>query len=95
MSIVYHVTTQKKLERFNRSGCILPPVRYWTTLYSALRWARRTGRLIILEFEEPLISYPLPQKGGTKWSPEIIREWKIKWQWEIGVNPFELFKLTN
>lgn len=76
MPIVYHVTTPKKLGRYKQFNCILPPVRYWTTLYSAFRWARRTGRSIILEFEEPSISYPLPQKGGAKWSSEIIRKWK-------------------
>jgi len=71
---VYHVTTAKKLKRYRQTGAILPPVRYWTTEYSARKWAKKTQRLIIMDFEEPKESYPLPIKKikGAKWSPEKV-----------------------
>jgi len=74
---VYHVTTPRKLKRYELTGGILPPVRYWTTLYSAVRWARRTGRTLILVFDEPEDSYPLPIKGGAKWCKEMVRKWEV------------------
>ena len=76
--IVFHCTTPKKLARYNQKHIILPPVRYWTTEFSALRWMRRTGRSILLVFEEPKQSYPLPMKGGAKWTDQMVRNWRVK-----------------
>ena len=68
----YHVTTPKKLERYKATGCILPPVRFWSTRHSAERWAKRTGRSVIVEFEAPPETHPLPIKGGAYWSPRMV-----------------------
>lgn len=70
---VYHVTTTKKARKYITTGAILPPVRYWICAHSANRFARKTGRNIMLCFEEPEVSYPLPIKGGAKWSPNMVR----------------------
>ena len=69
---VYHVTTPKKFERYLRTGCILAPVRYWACRQSADRWARRTGRSVVVAFPEPAVSYPLPVGRGAKWSPTSV-----------------------
>ncbi len=70
---VYHCTTSKKLSRYRITGGILPPVRYWIGEYSAKKWLKQTGREIILTFDEPTDSYPLPDMHGcAKWSPGIL-----------------------
>ena len=74
--IVYHATTPNKLRRYYHNHLILPPVRYWTTRYSALKWMRKVGRSVLLSFEEPVPSYPLPMKGGAKWSCRMVRDWQ-------------------
>jgi len=74
---VYHCTTRKKLLRYKRSKCILPPVRYWTSKSSAIKWSRKTHRDIILVFNEPESSYPLPIKYGAKWSPQPVYSWEL------------------
>lgn len=74
---MYHVTTSKKLERYEVTGAILPPVRYWTTTYSALKWMNKTGRNVLLSFDEPTNSHPLPMKGGAKWSDGLVVEWDV------------------
>jgi len=76
--MVYHCTTPKKLKRYEQTGCILSPVRYWTTIYAALKWCKKTGRSIILVFDEPENSYPLPVKNGAKWSNQFIRTWRVR-----------------
>ncbi|MCP3680304.1 MAG: hypothetical protein GY782_08665 [Gammaproteobacteria bacterium] len=78
MSEVYHCTTERKLKRYKTTGAILPPVRYWTTLYSALKWMGKTGRSVLLVFQEPDRSYPLPIKGDARWSDEIVRDYEQK-----------------
>ena len=70
---VFHVTTRKKVARYVETGAILPPVRYWKCEFWARRWARKTGRGLILCFEEPTRSYPLPTKGPASWSPDLVR----------------------
>lgn len=73
----YHVTTSKKMDRYTDTGAILPPVRFFPTLYTAKEWAKRTGRDLILRIECNE-SYPLPDHKPARWTPEIIREWVIK-----------------
>lgn len=73
-AVRYHVTTPRKLARYETTGCILSPVRFWTTLYSAQRWARKTGRSVILAIDPPR-EYPLPIKGGAAWCDVPVREW--------------------
>jgi len=70
----YHVTTQKKLARYKETGCILPPVRFWPNKQTAQRWAKRTGRDVILKIECSE-SYPLPDHKPARWTGEIIRSY--------------------
>lgn len=74
---VYHVTTAKKVARYEATGCILAPVRFWPGLFTAERWARRTGREIILRFPRPTTSYPLPDHRPAEWTPEMVRSWEV------------------
>ena len=75
MSKVFHCTTPKKLKRYESTGSILSPVRYWSTEYSARKWMKKTNRSILLSFEEPERTFPLPIKGGAKWSDRMVRGW--------------------
>lgn len=79
MDLVYHVTTPKKLQRYKNTKAILPPVRFWPNLQTALRWAKRTNRTVIISFLRPKIAYPLPDHKPALWSPNLIREYKIEW----------------
>lgn len=72
--IGYHVTTPKKLKRYEQTGAILSPVRFWPNLYVAQRWAKRTNRTIILEIKVEK-SYPLPDHKPAEWTRECISEW--------------------
>jgi hypothetical protein len=71
----YHVTTPKKLERYRKTGAILPPVRFWPNEYTARRWAKRTGRSVILEIDVEKSS-PLPDHRSARWTDEVVRGWK-------------------
>lgn len=76
--IVYHVTSLKKLKKYLKSGCILPPVRAWENIEQAQRMSISTGRRIILRLKFPnnapklgghynqarVLDYPLPIKEG-------------------------------
>lgn len=75
--IGYHVTTERKLERYRATGSILPPVRFWPNLYTAEKWSKKTGRNIILEIKCDT-SYPLPDHKPAHWTPEHIRQWRIE-----------------
>lgn len=76
--IGWHVTTPKKLARYEATGCILPPVRFWRFEDSARQWAQRTGRTVILRIETS-DAYPLPDhqpRGHAWWTPEHVRVWE-------------------
>lgn len=73
--IGFHVTTLKKLQRYKKTGCILPPVRFWPNFLTAKKWAKRTGRSFILRIECNL-SYPLPDHKPARWTNEIIRTYQ-------------------
>lgn len=75
---IFHCTTPKKLNRYNITGAILPPVRGWTTEYSARKWMKKVGRTILLVFNKPDRLYPLPIKGGAVWTDCLVNEWEIK-----------------
>lgn len=51
--IVYHCTSLKKLGKYLKSGCILPPVRAWEDIEHAQRMSISTGRRIILRLKFP------------------------------------------
>ena len=72
----YHVTTKKKLARYELSNCILPPVRFFPNLLTAEKWQKRTNRDLILEIEVEN-SYPLPDHKPARWTEEIIRNWDL------------------
>lgn len=46
--MVWHVTTLKKLNKYRETGYIKPPVRGWTNIQSAERFAKQTGRGVII-----------------------------------------------
>lgn len=73
----YHVTTAKKLERYRKTGCILPPVRFWPNEYTARKWMRKTKRDVLVKFERPDESYPLPDHKPAMWTPGYVREFKV------------------
>ena len=51
--VVYHVTTYKKLTKYLKSRCILPPVRAWESIEEAERFSIQTGRRVILRLKFP------------------------------------------
>ena len=73
----FHVTTSKKLNQYRLSGCIFPPVRFFPNAYTASRWAKRTGRDVILKI--PVMeSWPLPDHKPARWTDDYIRSWDIQ-----------------
>jgi hypothetical protein len=48
---LFHVTTEKLVQRYHATGCILPPVRGFNSLEAAMFWAMRVGRKVILRFD--------------------------------------------
>jgi hypothetical protein len=71
----FHVTTQRKLERYERTGAILPPVRYFPNELTARRWMKRTGRDTLLQIEVTGDSYPLPDHKPARWTNSLVRNW--------------------
>jgi len=51
--IVYHVCSYAKLQRYIKTGAILPPVRAWENVQQAERMSISTGRRIILRLKFP------------------------------------------
>lgn len=51
--IVWHCCSYRKLQRYLKTGCILPPVRAWETIEQAQRMSISTGRKIILRLRFP------------------------------------------
>ena len=72
--IGYHVTTPRKLARYQGTGAILPPVRFFATREAAAAWARKTQRPLILVITVG-VAYPLPDHGPAYWTPELVRAW--------------------
>lgn len=52
-TIVYHVCTYKKLQKYLRTKAILPPVRAWENIAQAERMSISTGRRLILRLKFP------------------------------------------
>lgn len=78
IEMVYHATTPAKLTRYCATGCILAPVRYWLSEKCAAAWALRVRRTVILAFQRPSTSYPLPDhkpRMMAHWTPDNIRIW--------------------
>jgi len=51
--VVYHVCSYKKLQKYIKSGGILPPVRAWENIQQAERMSLSTGRQIIVRLRFP------------------------------------------
>lgn len=51
--IVYHVCSYKKLQKYIKTGKILPPVRAWENIQQAERMSLSTSRRIILRLRFP------------------------------------------
>ena len=78
---LYHVTTEKKIKKYHETGCILKPVRGFTTLTAALVWAVRVGRSVVLEIEADRgVCHKLPdhhnRHGEAWWVDANVMEWK-------------------
>lgn len=75
--IGYHVTTPKKLARYNASGRIIAPVRFWPNAETALQWAKKTARPLILRIVLPTISYPLPDHKPALFCAHDVTEYDV------------------
>lgn len=73
--IGYHVTTASKLQRYENTGAILPPVRFWPEYGLAEAWAKKTGREIILKIEVPH-SHPMPDHIPARFTFGLVRTWE-------------------
>ena len=73
----FHCTTKRKLLRYIQTGCILPPVRFWSNIHSAKAWMQRVKRDTLLKIEvSDDKSYPLPDhkpRGTAYWADEMVR----------------------
>lgn len=72
----WHCTTARKLARYQASGRILAPVRFWPNRETAERWARRTGRELIIKIRLDGPSYPLPDHKPARWCPADVLEFE-------------------
>lgn len=75
---LYHVTTPKKAKLYRNTGCILRPVRGFTTLQAALAWGCKVHRTVILEFT-PSQPYKLPDHhnmfGEAWWNDDNVYDY--------------------
>jgi hypothetical protein len=77
--IGYHCATPKKLARYQATGAILPPVRFWRTEATARAWMQRTGRPMLLEIEVPH-AYPMPDHRPRMmawWTDAVVRQYRV------------------
>lgn len=51
MAVIWHVCSASKIRKYMATGSILPPVRAWTTIEEAGRFAVQTGRTVILRLK--------------------------------------------
>jgi len=76
---LYHATTQKKVKQYHQTGYIVAPVRGFTTPMSAMAWAMKVNRNVILEIEASN-PHKLPDHhncfGQAWWNDGHIKEWK-------------------
>ena len=53
--IVFHVCSYKKLDKYKKTGYIIPPVRAWENMEQAQRMSISTGRQVILRLRFPVM----------------------------------------
>lgn len=68
----WHCTTKKKMVRYKSSGRIIAPVRFWPNKETAERWAKRTGRELVIRIRLESISYPLPDHKPALFCPQDV-----------------------
>ena len=73
----FHCTTQKKLDRYQSSGRIIAPVRFWPNERTARKWSKRTGRNLVLRIRLEDISYPLPDHKPAMWCPRDVVSFEL------------------
>lgn len=64
---VYHVTTLKKLKKYEQTGFITPPVRGWNKIEDAVNFSWQTGRHVILRILLPNKHKLLGHKGNASY----------------------------
>lgn len=64
---VYHVTTLKKLKRYEQNGYIKPPVRGWNNIEDAVNFSWQTGRHVILRILLPNKKRLFGHKGNASY----------------------------
>jgi hypothetical protein len=78
--ILYHATTPKLMEKYQKSKRIIRPVRGFSTEAAAIEWARKVGRNIVLKIEADK-PWKLPdhhnQYGTAWWNEGDIIEWEM------------------
>ena len=76
---LYHSTTPKKAKLYRNTGCILAPVRGFTTLQAAIAWGSKVGRKVVMEFD-PNKPHKLPdhhnQFGEAWWNDDNVYSYK-------------------
>ena len=68
----WHCTTKKKMERYQSSGRIIAPVRFWPDRNTAERWAMHAGRELVIRIRLDHISYPLPDHKPAMFCPHDV-----------------------
>jgi hypothetical protein len=74
-SILFHVTTGKKMKAYRSSGRINSPVRGFDTLQGAMAWAMKVGRKVIMRVECTTPPHLLPdhhnEYGKAWWTGDV------------------------
>lgn len=76
--IGYHVCTPTLLNKYERTGFILPPVRFWACKKKAIKWGHKCGRHILITVK-PATSYPLPDHKPGYFSPNHVKIEEIEY----------------
>jgi hypothetical protein len=71
MTVVYHVCSISKLERYQEQGRIIKPVRAWENINSAERFSKQTSRPIILRLKFPNLPKRLEGHRGEAFFIEV------------------------
>jgi len=74
--IVFHVCSYKKLQRYMKTGYIIPPVKAWEVIEQAKRMSISTGRRIILRLRFPNNAAKL--KGHFNQARVLYNKYKIE-----------------
>lgn len=74
-SLLFHVTTGRKVKAYRMTGMIHAPVRGFDTLMAAMAWAMKTGRKVIMRVECVTPAQLLPDHhnewGKAWWTGDV------------------------